>query len=501
MTQLTRWGGATALAALLGSTGVAQAITAEELWKNWVDQYTSMGQTIEAGGTTKDGDTLVITDAKISMTGAEGGYEVVIPEIRLEETGDDTVVVTMSESFGGTLTQPGTPAEGETPATEPTTVDIAFAQSGLTLTAAGSAEDTTYTMAGDSIDLTLSEPGASNKEAGMTAKVGLTGLSGDNRIVVDGGRTLDSTFGAESVTFSLVGTDPTDGTAINASGKMGGVSGKSSMTMPEGVNMEQMDAALNAGLKMSADATFGAGEFSLEANDGAAPVTITSTSAGGDFMFTMSKDALDYSVNGGKTELAMTTAQLPFPVNASVAETAFRLAMPMGKSDTPAPYAAVLRIVDLAVSEELWGTFDPTGQLPHDPATLAIDLSGTAKLTADLFNPETASAGAAPGTVESLDINELHAKVAGAELTGKGAMTFDNSAGIPAPLGSIDLTLTGGFGLMDKLAAMGFIPADQVAGFKMMAGLFAKPVGEDELESKIEFKEGGAIFANGQQLQ
>ena len=41
----------------------------------------------------------------------------------------------------------------------------------------------------------------------------------------------------------------------------------------------------------------------------------------------------------------MTTAQLPFPVNASVAETAFRLAMPMGKSDTPAPYAAVLRIV------------------------------------------------------------------------------------------------------------------------------------------------------------
>ena len=40
-------------------------------------------------------------------------------------------------------------------------------------------------------------------------------------------------------------------------------------------------------------------------------------------------------------------------------------------------------------------------------------------------------------------------------------------------------------------------------GPRMMMAMFARPVegNPDQLQTEIEFREGGAIFANGQQIQ
>jgi hypothetical protein len=73
--------------------------------------------------------------------------------------------------------------------------------------------------------------------------------------------------------------------------------------------------------------------------------------------------------------------------------------------------------------------------------------------------------------------------------------------GMPMPLGAIDLKLVGANGLMDKLVTMGLMPQDQAMFARMMMGLYAVPAGEDEMTSKIEFKEGGEILANGQRIQ
>jgi hypothetical protein len=98
-------------------------------------------------------------------------------------------------------------------------------------------------------------------------------------------------------------------------------------------------------------------------------------------------------------------------------------------------------------------------------------------------------------------------KAAGAEVTGKGAFTFDNSdtttfPGVPLPTGQLDLKLVGANGLLDKLVQMGLLPADQAMGARMMMGLFAKTVegSDDTLTSTLEFKDKG-FFANGQRLQ
>ena len=170
-----------------------------------------------------------------------------------------------------------------------------------------------------------------------------------------------------------------------------------------------------------------------------------------------------------------------------------------------------LTLGDFTMSDLIWGIFDPGGQLPRDPATIALDLGGKAKLFYDLFDPEQMEAveseGAIPGEINALDINGLTVRAAGAELTGEGAFTFDNTDfetydGMPAPDGAVDLKLTGANGLLDTLIAMGLVPEDQAMGVRMMMGLFAVPgEGEDSLTSKIEVKGDGQILANGQRIK
>ena len=73
---------------------------------------------------------------------------------------------------------------------------------------------------------------------------------------------------------------------------------------------------------------------------------------------------------------------------------------------------------------------------------------------------------------------------------------------MPKPTGSLDLTLVGGNGLIDKLVAMGLLPEEQAMGARMMMGLFAVPGdGEDSLKSKLEINEDGHVLANGQRLK
>ena len=71
------------------------------------------------------------------------------------------------------------------------------------------------------------------------------------------------------------------------------------------------------------------------------------------------------------------------------------------------------------------------------------------------------------------------------------------------PVGKLNGTFAGVNGLMDKLVAMGFVPEEQMMGMRMMLAMFAKPVDgqPDQLTSEIEFREGGSIFANGQQVK
>jgi hypothetical protein len=112
-----------------------------------------------------------------------------------------------------------------------------------------------------------------------------------------------------------------------------------------------------------------------------------------------------------------------------------------------------------------------------------------------------------PVQLHALDVTELRLNAAGAEVTGNGALTFDNAdtttfPGMPMPAGKLDLKIVGANGLVDKLVQLGLLPEDQAMAARMMMGLFANAVegSDDTLTSTLEFRDKG-LFVNGQRLQ
>ncbi|MDW4550067.1 DUF2125 domain-containing protein [Defluviimonas sp. D31] len=488
--------GAGALTALLlGTTAVQADVTAAEVWQGLTDYYGDLGQTVTTGSSVTEGDTLVITDAVFASETPEGSTSATVAEVRLKELGDGRVEVTMSEEIPIAIT--AKPATGEA-------VDMAMkiTQSGLAMLVSGQATDMTFDFTADTIGIRTEQTEVEGDAIPMTLDATLTGNAGNYRMVTEGARNVSSTMTAEKLDFAVSGKDPKAETDFAASGSLTGLSGTSTATMPDAVDLEDMSAALQAGMTMEGTFNFIGGGYVIDGKDGADTLNVQSTGGAGSVNFAMSRDGMRYGGTGQAAQIAVQASALPVPLDLSVAETAFDMKVPVSKGEEAQPFGLLVKLIDLEISEGIWAMFDPTTQLPRDPATLIVDLSGAAKLLFDVFDMHTpAPADASPGEVESLDINQIQLTAAGAELTGSGALTFDNSAPMPQPRGAVDLQLVGGNGLIDNLVAMGFLPEDQAMGAKMMIGLFAVPSGEDTLTSKIEFKEDGGVYANGQRIQ
>ena len=88
-----------------------------------------------------------------------------------------------------------------------------------------------------------------------------------------------------------------------------------------------------------------------------------------------------------------------------------------------------------------------------------------------------------------------------AGVAGTGAVSVDNSMGIPMPCGEAKVSVTGANALIDGLIKTGLLSEDDAMGARMMMGMFFVPgANADELTSKIEAKEGMQILVNGQPL-
>jgi hypothetical protein len=162
-----------------------------------------------------------------------------------------------------------------------------------------------------------------------------------------------------------------------------------------------------------------------------------------------------------------------------------------------------MKMTDFTVNDEAWAVLDPGGVLQRGPANLSIDVSGKAKIDflAMAVADETGGVPPVPSP-ETLDIKELALSVAGAAFAGTGAFTFDNTLGVPMPLGEANVSLTGGNALIDGLIATGIMTEQDAMGARMMMGMFFTPGADpDSLTSKIEAKPGNEIWVNGQRIQ
>lgn len=502
MARLKSAGTTTFFALLMSSTAAMADVTPEQVWESWQKQYSAYGFTVTPGAVERDGDVLTISDLVLTNeTTTEIGTDkqvsktkLTVPAILLEDLGDGTVKGAVEGEITGS--NDTTDAAGKTE-----TAKIKIDKTDASVVISGTPEEMSYLVDAPSISASIeaqpSAPGSQPALLGMT----LTGLTGTQTMSSVGGQSTKADLKASAMSLSMTGADPEESTTIDAKVEMKDLAIKGDSLMPEGADAAQLGDAIGKGMRTNSDMSYGALSYTMQSGTKTGPVSVSGSAEGGHAIIAFSRDGVRYAATGTKTRMEIQTAEFPMPMSASIDQGEIDFALPLSATTAPQPFTSKVSLVGLSLSEQIWQMIDPMAKLAHDPATLIIDLTGTGRPTVDLFSGAAAASPVPPVEINSLNVNKVQLTAAGAELTGTGAMNFDNSMGVPMPIGAVDLQLSGANKLMDGLVAMGVMPQDQVMFAKMMMGMYAVPAGEDLFTSKIEFKEGGHILANGQPIK
>jgi hypothetical protein len=447
-----------AAGAILGMTaGTAMAdVTPADVWDNWESYLTDFGFTVTAEETASGND-LMLKDIVMTFEAPEdeGAVEMKFPEMALIDNGDGTVAVKLPETLPISVA-----VQGE----EPVSFDMIHTTDALDMTVSGDASEMTYVYGADSIAIAIANMVADNEPV-MFEKFDFALQDVSGKAVTTSGDLRQSvqSFTSGPVTYQIAIDDPEGSPAhVNMSGQIESLTMASTAAVPTDMQMSDMAGALNGGFAIDGTYTFGPSSSSFDFVEEGKTTKGTSSSGGGNLAVRMDRGQLRYGGTARDVAFEAEVPDLPFPVALAMNEFEFDLFMPVAKAEQPQDFGLKFVLGELTVSDSIWGILDPSAKLPHDPATLALEVDGKARVMVDLMDPrQVASAEESdkmPAELDSLNIKRLRLSLAGAELTGEGALTFDNSDtetfdGMPKPIGDIGLSLTGGNGLLDKLVA------------------------------------------------
>ena len=493
--------GSATLVTLMGSTAMFADVTPAEVWTDWQAQVSGLGYEMSSNEIVSS-DGVTVEDLIISMDlpDDKGYVKVNFGTLTFKDQGNGTVAVSLSEHM-----------KMDVNASDDFSMTLNYDPTGMEMIASGSTDEMTYDYSADQVAISLADLTIEgNKIEDAKIDVILSKLSGKSTTGAGDLRQMVQTSTVEMITYDVSMSEPDGGSsAFEIKGSIADLAIDADSAFPQGMDFEDMSAALTAGFASKAALTWGAGGYDFTAKDGNSETTGKSASDSGSLNFALNRDSLNYGGSVKNTKASFTSSDFPFPIDISMAESLFNILMPINKTDTPSDFAMTLKLGGVTVSEGIWGMIDPGSNLSHDAATILLDFTGKANWLIDIMNPEAAKKMGidVPGQLHELTLKSLQVKAAGADLTGSGAFTFNNDDletfdGMPAPTGALDLKLTGGNGLMDNLVKMGLLPEDQAMGARMMMGLFTVVgEGEDTLTSKIEVTADGHILANGQRLK
>lgn len=500
-------GGAAAAILVVSAQGALADLSAQDVWADWKAYLTSTGYTV-SGTEAVSGNTLTISDVSMVMPipDEDGSGTVSFPEIQFVENGDGTVNVLLPGEFPMGFEFSG---DGESFAGK-----LIYAHDGAPMKVSGDAGSMSYDYSSSKVTLTLdglTADGEAVPEGAAKAQIILNEVATRTDMKIDGARSYDQSLTASSLSYDMGFNDPESKASGSFKGALQGLNFSGTGIVPASLDGSDMAALLEAGFAFDGTFTFDGGNGAVSGVEGSENFAMESSSQGGSITVAMDKQHLTYDLSQTGTNVSITGSEIPFPLALSMAETGFKMMMPLAKSEEEQDFALGVTLRDFAVPDMLWGMFDPTGQLPHDPATVVLDLAGKGKVLFDLFDPEAMQSVDAgdeqPGELNALTVKQLQVSAAGAELTGTGDFTFNNDDlvsfdGMPAPSGEANLKLTGANALIDKLIQMGLLSDSDAMGARMMMGMLAVPgEGEDTLTSKIEISEDGQIHANGQRIK
>ncbi|MFT3687649.1 hypothetical protein [Paenirhodobacter sp.] len=501
--------GAAALAATLLSTTALHAVTADEVWAEWQQQYAAYGFKGTTGSQVRQGDTLVLSDVHLSNASDDKKVDLTIPELRMRETGNDTVEVTLSREMTGKV-------GGSTSTGEPLELDLHVTQTDTRILVSGTDANRRYEYTAPVVVIDMTQPAVpgttesgavdlTKAQPAIAMQITASGSEGEQRYEKGSEQRVVASGTVQSVQFAMTTHDTTEAGAreVKLRGDIADVKSESTTVTPLDATFEDMNAAMAQGLvRSNGSATYGASTWTVETTGEDGLTTVSGTADSGDFTVAVAPEGVRYAMTTQASKVKVELPGMPLPFSGALETAQFDVSFPMRKSDAPQPYSGKIGLKNLTLSDEVWAIVDPRNNLPHTPATLTLDLDGTARPLTDLFSPEAAAQEQMPVEFDSLNISGLQLTALGADLTGHGALTFGRGPeGETVPEGAMDLRLAGGNGLMDNLTAMQLVPQDQMMFVRMMLGLYAVAAGDDLYTSKIEFKSGGEILANGQRIR
>jgi hypothetical protein len=484
---------------LLGGTAHA-ALTADQVWQSWKDAGTMVGLEVTAATENSDGGTLTLNGVSVGPAGMSG---LTISDMVLTETGDGSVSIVPGADIGITMT-------GDTKGTAKLVHD------GLTLTAREADGGLAYDFAAAKLDVVydttspgMSFDGSAAPDVVSSGTIGFADLAGTYSDTPGTNRTFGLDLKAGTLAYETKLDDPGMTLKQTTTSSTANVEMSFDFALPTTISLAALAApadfgtALQEGLSVNLATKQGDSTGTMVQENEFFPMTFAINAGGGEATGVFNKDTFNIQSSGSGLAVDVTTPMMPTPVKITSGPVVFGLTSPVMATETAGDYGMVMKLSQFAVSEEAWAMFDPTGALKRDPADLAIDISGKTKLDfiAMMQAEETGAEPPVPA-LETLDIKELTLKIAGAALAGTGAFTFDNSMGVPMPLGEANVTVTGANALIDGLIATGLLAEEDAMGARMMMGAFMSPgANPDELTSKIEAKAGGEIYVNGQRVQ
>ncbi|MCX7558026.1 hypothetical protein OS190_00500 [Sulfitobacter sp. F26204] len=502
-----------ALPISLASQAAWADLSPSEVWGDWRSYLEGMGYEVMATES-RNGDDLSVNDfsVRFALPEQEGDVTMALGTISFNQNRDGTVAIVMPDTMPISM-------KGKNSALPESdfTMEMTFAQKGQAITASGDSDAITYLYTAQSFALNLLQMMANGQNLGeQNIRMTVNGSDINSSVTMKIGdlRTYDQSANIANLDYDIFvkSIEGDEGEGV-IKGKVNGISmtgqGAVPLAIAPGTDVATM---LAAGFDMAGAISYAAGSAAFDIKDPQnGNYVMNSTSQGGEIKVKMGAAGLAYDVAQRDLNLSVAAEAMPLPFEIQMAQSGFNLAMPVSKSDEVQDFALGIKMTDFTMSDFIWGMFDPSGQLPRDPATIMLDLTGKAKLLIDWMNPKAVEEmTGSPGELKAVNLENLVVDAAGAKLEGNGGITFDGKGasvipgmgGLGSPVGDINLALAGGNGLLDKLVAMGLLPADQAMGARMMMGLFAVPgSAPDTLKSKIEFTSDGQILANGQRLR
>jgi len=489
----------------LSAGDAAADLSADDVWQDWQTLLTDLGYTVR-GAPERVGNRLIIPDLGLAQTLPDAGglVNVRLGRIALQERGDGTVAVIYPETMPMAMAM--MPEDGEA-----VTATLTMRHDGLEIIASGSPERLLYEYTADDLTIELGQMTIDGKPVDAVKGVlRLAAVAGTSEgVAEDGARLLKQEMSAGSVGYSFAFDDPQSDASVDYEGEAESLDYDGRLRLPDGHDIDDLSAAIRAGLRIENRLIFGPGESRFRSTEDGVAARGNSRSDATGIEMTLSDAGLVLGLHSDAVAARMEGGGLP-PLAYEVERAVGRLTMPVAKGDAVQGFGLTLDVRGVTLSENVWAMLDPGATLPRDPANLTVDLSGRGKLFVDLFDEAAMAAFEAGDSTafvpERLVLDTLLLEFAGARLTGAGAVDIkpdaDAQTELPLPEGAVDLRLEGGNGLLDQLVKIGLLPKDQAMTVRMMAAMFAEAVeGEDTLTSRVEIRKDGTVSVNGQRMR